>query len=88
MEEGATNASSIISVSQLRNVLTQHGKMKLSDSEVDDLINKVSPESIETGVIDYHTIVDLFVKDFDKVNICGHEDPDQNNLTVQKSEEE
>ena len=78
----------MISVGQLRNVLTQHGKMKLSDSEVDDLINKVSPESLTTGVIDYHTIVDLFVKDFDRVKICAHEESDSNSLKVQKSEEE
>ena len=36
-----------MSVAQLRKVLTERGKMKMTNEEVDDLIKKVSPESLE-----------------------------------------
>ena len=60
---------STLSVNQLRTLLTQKGKMKLSDQEVDDLIKKTSPESLRSGSIDYRSIVNLFVKDYDDVTI-------------------
>ena len=54
-----------------RKVLTQKGKMKLSNEEVDDLIKKVSPESLESGVINYRDIIEQFVSDYDQVNIIN-----------------
>ena len=54
-----------------RKVLTQKGKMKLSDEEVDDLIRKVSPESLQSGVINYRDIIEQFVSDFDQVNFIN-----------------
>ena len=54
-----------------RKVLTQKGKMKLSDEEVDDLIRKVSPESLQSGVINYRDIIEQFVSDYDQVNFIN-----------------
>ena len=54
-----------------RKVLTQKGKMKLSNEEVDDLIKKVSPESLQSGVINYRDIIEQFVSDYDQVNIIN-----------------
>ena len=45
--------------------------MKLSDEEVDDLIRKVSPESLQSGVINYRDIIEQFVSDFDQVNFIN-----------------
>ena len=70
----------MISVPKLRNILTQRGKMKMSDEEVDDLIKKVSPDSLKTDTVDYRLIVDLFVKDYDKVNIVGDNTEENNNV--------
>ena len=70
----------MISVPKLRNILTRRGKMKMSDEEVDDLIKKVSPDSLKTDTVDYRLIVDLFVKDYDKVNIVGDNFEENNNV--------
>ena len=45
--------------------------MKLSNEEVDDLIKKVSPESFQSGVINYRDIIEQFVSDYDQVNIIN-----------------
>ena len=45
--------------------------MKLSNEEVDDLIKKVSPESLQSGVINYRDIIEQFVSDYDQVNIIN-----------------
>ena len=68
---------STLSVNQLRTLLTQKGKMKLSDHEVDDLIKKTSPESLHSGSIDYRSIVNLFVKDYDDVTIHSEDVGDE-----------
>ena len=39
--------ASKMSVAQLRKILTQRGKMKMTDEEVDELIKRVSPESLD-----------------------------------------
>ena len=62
-----------------RKVLTQKGKMKLSDEEVDDLIRKVSPESLQSGVINYRDIIEQFVSDFDQVNFINSKNTNKPN---------
>ena len=61
----------MLNVDVLRDTLTNRGKMRLTDEEVDLLINKVSPDSVETKVVDYRLIVELFVCDYEEVNIIG-----------------
>ena len=75
-----------------RKVLTQKGKMKLSNEEVDDLIKKVSPESLQSGVINYRDIIEQFVSDYDQVNIINSninnvDDDKQNTLNVPQIDE-
>ena len=47
--------------------MTEKGKMRLSGEEFNSLMNRASETN--TGVVNYKTIIDLFTKDFEKVNI-------------------
>ena len=53
--------------------------MKLSDEEVDDLIRKVSPESLQSGVINYRDIIEQFVSDYDQVNFINSKNTNKPN---------
>ena len=68
-----------IMATNFRKVLTQKGKMKLSDEEVDDLIRKVSPDSLQSGVINYRDIIEQFVSDFDQVNFINSKNTNKPN---------
>ena len=61
------DVASFISVKKLRSIMTEKGKMKLSGEEFDSLMKRTSQAN--TGVVNYKTIIDLFTKDFEKVNI-------------------
>ena len=61
------NVASFISVKKLRSIMTEKGKMKLSEEEFDCLMRKTS--HADSGVVNYKTIIDQFTKDFEKVNI-------------------
>ena len=52
------------------------GKMRLTEEEFEDLITKVTSKTSESGIIDYRQIVELFVKDYEKVNIINNDNDD------------
>ena len=52
------------------------GKMRLTEEEFEDLITKVTSKTLESGIIDYRQIVELFVKDYEKVNIINNDNDD------------
>ena len=62
--------ASYMSVAHLKKIMTEKGSMKISVEEFDDLIRKTSSEESQTaGVVNYKTLIDLFTKDFEEVNI-------------------
>ena len=65
-----------IRVTDLKDILTKMGKMRLTEEEFEDLITKVTSKTSESGIIDYRQIVELFVKDYEKVNIINNDNDD------------
>lgn len=61
------DVASFISVKRLRAIMTEKGKMRLSGEEFDSLMSRASQTN--TAVVNYKIIIDLFTKDFEKVNI-------------------
>ena len=63
------NVASFMSVTHLKRIMTEKGKMKMSQEEFDDLIRRTPSGTQIAGVVNYKDIVELFTKDFERVNI-------------------
>ena len=63
------NVASFMSVNHLKEIMTEKGKMKISQEEFDDLIRRTPLVTQIAGVVNYKDIIELFTKDFERVNI-------------------
>ena len=76
-------------VSDLKDILTRRGKMRLTEDEFEDLMSKISPQSLETGTIDYKELVELFVTDYRReVEDSNDEDDYDDSSDVEADEDQ
>lgn len=63
------NVASFMSLAHFKRIMTEKGRMKLSDEQFSDLMSRTPLTHQMAGVVNYKTIIELFIKDFEEVNI-------------------